>query len=159
MLRETDLQKASRFCICVSAVILGLSGLFKLISAAGTARMLSTVDPLFGITSQQFFLLAGVVEVGTVAVVLRSRNYSRNLILIAALGTDFLLYRAGLRWLGIGHPCPCLGNAAAWTHLPATTMDLITISGLGWLIGSSYVLLLLLLFRSRVPRVALQNTA
>jgi hypothetical protein len=149
-------RKASTICLVVSGLSLGLSAAFKLISALGTARILAEPDPLFGITNQQLFLLAGLLEASVAAVILANRNLRLRLILLAALSANLLLYRLGVWWLGAPQPCPCLGNAAAWTHADPGTLQFVTKASLVWLIASSYGPLLLLtrLRNGRPPQTA-----
>lgn len=147
-------EKTVGWCVYGSGTLLALSTLFKLISAYGSVRILSQPDPVFGINNQSVFLLAGLLEIAVVAMLLRSDNLPFKLFLLAALATNFLLYHAGLWWLGVHAPCPCLGNAAAWTHLPLKTLDLAMKWGLVWLLATSYGPLLMLYFRVKSPTVA-----
>jgi hypothetical protein len=93
--------------------------------------------------------MIGLIELGVVAMIVRSRSVETRLILIAALATNFLLYRVGLWWMGVGKPCSCFGNAAAWTHIAPSTLERLATMGLVWLLATSYLPLLLLLPRWR----------
>jgi hypothetical protein len=151
MFRDLDLERANRLCVWVSGSVLALSALFKLISGVGATRILLEADPIFGITNRQLFFWVGALEIWVVVVLVHSRSLRLKLTLVAVLSTNFLLYRAGLWWLGVRHPCPCLGNAAAWTHADPKTLDLVIKAGLAWLLGSSYVPLLLFFWRGKNP--------
>jgi len=144
-----NLERGARSCLWVSGTLLALSGAYKLISAFGPARILGEPDPVFGITNSQVFILVGLLEAWVVSVLARSPPLHLKLLLVALLSTNFLLYRLGLWWLGIRHPCPCLGNAVAWTRVDAKLLDVIAKVGLGWLLVSSLLLLLLMSCRGR----------
>src|SRR2546427_2043297 len=134
MLRDLDLEKGARFCVWASGCVLALSAILKLVSAGGAARILFQADPIFGVTNQQLFIVLGLFEIWVVGVLLRGRNLRTKLLLIAALSTNFLLYRAGVWWLGLRQPCPCLGSAAAWMHANPKTVDTAIKAGLAWLL-------------------------
>jgi len=147
-------KRFAKLCIWFSACILAASALFKLISAAGRARILSEPDPIFGMRNQQMFFWLGFLELAVAFVLVFSRNLRLQLVLIAALSTNFLFYRAGLWWLATPRPCPCLGNAAAWVHLAPKTLELVTKGAMVCLLAASYGPLALLLWReSSAPSI------
>jgi hypothetical protein len=140
---KSRVQKGALICIWISVVLLAASAVSKLISAGGSARILSEVDPIFGLTNQQLFLWLGIIEAVVVIAVVRTQSVRIKLLLLAGLSTEMLLYRAGLLWLGVPNPCPCLGNAAAWFHLDPNVLDSLLKAGFAWLLGTSYGFLFL----------------
>lgn len=142
-----------KFCLFASGVTLALSAVFKLISASGTAGILTQADPIFGMANRWVFVSAGVVEFFVVCTLALSSVLSFKLRLIAVLSTDFLIYRVGILWLDVRQPCPCLGNAAAWLHVQPDVIDAVAKMALGLLLFCSYVPLLLLWWQKRVANV------
>lgn len=129
--------------IWLSAVAFFLASLMKIISATRSAGILASPDPIFPLSNRQVYVFVGLLE-GVVVVVLLSKWPQRvKLLLVAALSTNFLIYRLGLLWLGIDSPCPCLGNAADWLHASPKTLGLVTKLALWVLIALSYGALLL----------------
>ena len=131
------------FCVWLALGIFVVSGLAKLVSAHGSARVLLQTDEVFGVTNQKLYLAVGTLELCVAAALVKLRSVNLRLMLVAGLSTNFLLYRAGLWLVGAPHACPCLGNAAAWTHLDPKAFDMISKGALVWLLGSSYFCLLL----------------
>jgi hypothetical protein len=140
---DIDLQKSAKIGLWVSGTLLALSGVVKLISALGSARILLEADPLFGISQRELYLLVGILEIWVVINLARRRNLRWKLLLVAALSTNLLIYRIGLWWLHVRKPCPCLGNAAAWTGADPKFLDIIMKASLAWLLVTSYGFLLL----------------
>ena len=135
------LGRVSSVSAWVCVLVLVTSGVAKIVSSLGSAEVLAKADPIFGVANSRVYFWVGIAELGVAAAVAALRSINLRFALIAALSTDFLLYRVGLWWLGKSHPCPCFGNAASWTHLDARTVDSLTAYVLVWLIGSSYAIL------------------
>ena len=133
-------------------MILAFAAALKLVSAAGTARLLSEPDPILGLSVRHAFLFAGCVEAAVVCLLVFLRSPLPKLVLIAGLSTNFLLYRLGLSWMGMSRPCPCLGNAAAWTHIKPTTLDSLMLGSMVCLMAASWGPLLLMSIQSRIQK-------
>ncbi len=134
MFEHVSFNKRAKFCVCVSCLILAVSGLSKLISASGSARILSESDAIFGINNQHLLVAVGALEICVVVALAIISSLRGKLLLIAAVSTNFLLYRCGLWLLDVPRPCPCLGNASAWVHIDPKTLDLIMKGALAWLL-------------------------
>ena len=85
-------------------MVLLLTGLAKLWSAMGEARVLGVRDPLFGLTFRQLMAGVGLVEVVVAWVCLVGRRERLSLVLVGWLSGNFALYRLGLWWLGWKRP-------------------------------------------------------
>ena len=66
------------FFIFSVVVILLLSAVAKLVSATGTAKILSRRDPLIGLSYRRVLLLGAVIESVTVVALLATRVRSRD---------------------------------------------------------------------------------
>ena len=123
--------------------------LVKWIAASGSVRALDLHDPLLLLTNRQVFMLVGGIEiaVGTYALFGRLQRY--QLIVLAWLSTNFLIYRLA-RWVGdLGLPCGCLGNIANWLHLSPNWIDLMMKYVLAYMFIGSYALLIQHWIRAR----------
>lgn len=138
------LEKRTKSCVWLSCAILTVSALCKLIRASGSARILAESDPLFGISNRDLFLLVGLLEIWLAVLLAGRHTLYVKLLLIAGLATNFVVYRAGLFYLGVHKPCPCLGNALEWTHVNVRTLDLAMTGVLLWLLSTSFIPLFLL---------------
>lgn len=121
--------------------IVTITCLTKLVSVFGTAEALKLPDALFGLQHRWVMLLAAGVEAG-VLVVLRSRAAPLpKLASILWLSLNFATYRFCLWLMGVGAPCPCMGNSYGWIGMDAATMDRV-MGGLVVLLvsGSAYLL-------------------
>jgi hypothetical protein len=136
--RSSRKEKLMTAAICFSAVVLTLSAVLKLVSATRNAAILLQPDPIFQLTNRDMFVLVGLLEMAAIGILLSGKPQKLKLFLVAALSTNFLLYRLGLVWLGQTHSCPCFGNAADWLHLPPKKLELITKIALGSLLAVSY---------------------
>lgn len=125
--------------ILVSAgAILALTGLAKVWSAFGSARLLNTPDPLLGIPFGHLMLAVGVLELLIASVCLFSHAQKLSLALVAWLATNFVIYRLGLWWIGYHKPCSCLGNLTDALHISPQTADTAMKIILAYLLIGSY---------------------
>lgn len=99
----------SRWFAVSSGVILTVTGVAKIYSGCGVARVLMESDPVFGVTFRQLFLLVGFVEITIALVCFLDKHPSLSIMLVAWLASSFLVYRLGLTWIGWHRPCNCLG--------------------------------------------------
>lgn len=132
---------AGRFCLS-AALILLLTGLAKVLSTLGISRMLDVADPVFGLKFRHLFMVAGLLELGAAfLILLTDLRHRLELLLIAWLSTNFVIYRAGL-WLMDWHqPCNCLGTLTDALRISPTMADHIMKRLLAYLVLGSYGLL------------------
>lgn len=123
-----------RWFVRSAGVLLLLTGLAKLWSAMGEARVLGVRDPLFGLTFEQLMLGVGLVEVVVAWVCLVGRRERLSLVLVGWLSGNFALYRLGLWWLGWKGPCGCLGHVTDALGVSPTAADLVMKIVLGYLL-------------------------
>ena len=115
-------------------MVLLLTGLAKLWSAMGEARVLGVRDPLFGLTFRQLMAGVGLVEVLVAGVCLVGRRERQGLVLVGWLAGNFALYRLGLWWLGWKRPCGCLGHLTDALGVSPTVADRVMIGVLAYLV-------------------------
>ena len=136
-------KKFSDYYIFSAAVLLFVTAAAKLFAAAGTGAPLNDSDTVFQLSNRQVFWLAGGLELGLSAFLLMKEGWPGvKLMLIAWLATGFLLYRAGLWFLGAPSLCVCLGNLNAQFPLSPRFTNVIMLAGLTWLLAGSGLLLL-----------------
>jgi len=99
-----------RWFVRSAGVVLLLTGLAKLWSAMGEARVLGVQGPLFGLTFRQLMLGVGLAEVVVAGVCLVGHRERLSCVLVGWLSGNFALYRLGLWWLGWKGSCGCLGR-------------------------------------------------
>jgi hypothetical protein len=123
-------------------IILGITGIGKVFSATGPARLLDTTDPLTGIPFRHLLLLVGLVELLNAFFCLFTNRRRLSLVAVAWLSTNFLVYRLGLWFIGWHHPCACMGSLAGMLHLSDQAGDNIMKGVLVYLLIGSYGMLL-----------------
>lgn len=130
-------------CFLVSALIIfSLTGVSKIWAGFGSARVLTTVDPIFGITFGQLMLAAGVAEVVVAILCYSSKRQVLSLGLVAWMSTNFVVYRLGLLWMDWHRPCSCLGSLTEALHIHPDAADNLMKILLMYLIIGSYSLLI-----------------
>jgi hypothetical protein len=132
--------------------ILLITGIAKVTSALGGAKVLQEYDPMLGITFRNLMLVAGSTELGVALVCWFGKDRRLNAGLVALLATNFLAYRIGLWLMNWKRPCTCLGNLTDALHISPSTGDLIMKVALAYLLIGSYALFLWFL---KKPQVAL----
>ena len=145
----TMANKASRLYIASVGVLLIVVSLAKLWSAIGTAGILATEDPVFGIPFRIVMLVAAVIElvIGLVCLFHSSRIFSAAL--VAWFGTTVFLYRVGMFALGWQKPCPCLGSLTDALHLSASTAEAVVRVLLAYFIVGSFAIIAMNWLRQR----------
>ncbi|MGA4644948.1 hypothetical protein [Limisphaera sp. 4302-co] len=114
-----------RWFVRSAGVVLLVTGLAKLWSAVGEARVLEVRDPLFGLTFGQLMLGVGLVELVVAGVCLVGQREKLSLVLVGWLAGNFALNRLGLWWLGWVRPCGCLGHLTDALGVSPTAADLV----------------------------------
>ena len=124
-----------------AGMLLGLTGLAKLVSSTGRAHILLTADPIFHISFRTLFLILGILELAVAAICFLRKRWELPAFLVAALSTNFVLYRLGMVWVGYTRPCPCLGNLTDALHIPPVVADYVLKIILAYLFIGSYAAL------------------
>jgi hypothetical protein len=104
------------FFLC-SGVFLLITGVAKLVSADGNARILQNIDPILNLRFQEIFWIVGGLECGLAFICFLNKQILLRALLIASLASSFLVYRFGLWWVDYHRPCPCLGNLTDALHI------------------------------------------
>ena len=120
-----DTQKLTRWFILSSGTILLITGIAKVLSAFGEARILGTNDPILGVSFRSLMSLAGVIELVISGICFLTNKYALSLDAIAWIATVFLSYHFGLSYVHWHRPCPCLGNLTDLVHIPPSLANLI----------------------------------
>lgn len=115
-----------------------VTGASKLVSAAGSANILYTIDPIFKIPFQDLFVIVGVIELTVCLVCLLGSRIGLQIGLAAWLATNFLMYRIILFKIGWHKPCECLGNLTGAIHIQPKTADIIMRVVLVYIFCGSY---------------------
>lgn len=125
-----------------AALILIATGVAKVASACGSAKLLSEADPIVGIQFRHLLLIIGFVELSIGLVSYVCKGSQIGLMLVSWLATSFVIYRAGLWWMGWHRPCSCLGNLTDALHIPPQLADNIMKGILAYLLIGGYGLLI-----------------
>lgn len=97
------------------AVVLFVTATIKIISAFGSARILTTPDPVFGLTYRWLYACVALIELLVAfAGLFRVTTDATTLILFTWLGGCFLIYHGALYMMNAPEPCGCLGRATDW---------------------------------------------
>lgn len=143
--------------VAIAGGLITASGVLKLLSSVGTARILQQLDPVTGLTYQSLFLIAGFGEALAGLYILLSRNSWHKACLLCWITLAFLTYRVMLLLAGGGAPCPCLGRATDWWPWLAAHQEPVTITLLMFIGLSSVTAMTVQLaaaFRSeRIPHI------
>lgn len=127
-----------RYFIVSASVILLATGLAKIWSSLGTARVLAQGDPLIRIQFGHLMLVVGIVEIVVALLCFFGKSYTLTFGLVAWLATIFFVYRIGLWWIGYHKPCSCLGNLTDALHISPQTADTAMRIILAYLLIGSY---------------------
>ena len=130
-----------RWFLPAAGGVLALTGLAKVCSAIGHARVLDVADPLIGLPFRQLMLLVGLAELFIAFLCLFTDKRQLSLLAVAWLSTNFLVYRLGLWWMGWHKPCSCLGSLTDTLHLSPPAADNVMKVILAYLLIGSYWIL------------------
>ena len=131
-------QKRDRF-VFAAGLVLTLTGLAKIGSVFGHARVLDTPDPLFGIAYRHLLLSVATLELAAASICFYSRNFRLNHYLIAWIATNFLIYRIALWFLGWEGNCRCLGSLTEVLNISDEVADVVSLLFMSFLLTGSYV--------------------
>lgn len=113
-----------RLFVWLVALVLLLTGLAKVGTALAGGSAYGQADVVFSFLSlRQLLLLAGLLELGCVAWLLRPGQPTGKALLILWLSSLFWVYRLGLKLAEVQGPCPCLGAVPLWTPAWAVAVD------------------------------------
>jgi hypothetical protein len=143
-------MKAFHRAFLVSAgVILLITGIAKMWSGFGSARILAVADPLLGLQFGHLIFVAGALELVVANVCLFSKSSQAATILVAWLATNLLAYRLSFWLMGWHRQCSCLGNLTDALHIPPQTADTAMKIILAYLLIGSYGILFHLWWRKK----------
>jgi hypothetical protein len=140
----------------LAAFFLFFTGVAKVWSAFGAAKILTTHDMIFGVQFRILFFAVGLIElfVGWACFkFLRGKLFSA--IILAGFATNLLMYRIGLSILHWQRPCHCLGNLTDALHISPKIAEATMKIILGYLLIGSYATLFWL-WRQRKKAVLTQ---
>jgi hypothetical protein len=129
----------SKYFILSTGIILGLTGMAKVWSGLGTAKVLAAADPVTGVMFGHLMVSVGIVEFIIALFCFISKSLKMVVVLVAWLATSLMLYRFGLWWIDFHKPCSCLGNLTDALHIPPQTADTAMKIILGYLLIGSYI--------------------
>jgi hypothetical protein len=136
-------NRTALFCLRLAGLILLLTGLAKIVSAIGSARVLGVIDPFFGVPFRWLFISVGAIELAVALYIFVGRSLVLRGLALAILVTDMVLYRAGLILTHWPHPCPCLGNFTDTIHVSPALADHFLITALFYMGITGYGITLL----------------
>lgn len=138
-----------RVFVFTAGAILAVTGIAKVLSVFGSARLLEMADPILGLSFRRLMLTTSAVELAVAGVCFFSKSPKLSLILVALLATNLLAYRLALLSMDWHSPCSCLGNLTDALRIPphtvATAMKII----LAYLLIGSYACLFWLWWESK----------
>ena len=146
-------MKIARICIVSAGIVLMTTGVAKLISAAGSAHILQSPDPILGISFRADFLIAGSIESAIALACLLGKRIGLQAGLVAWLSTNLALYRFCVWSVGWHRPCPCLGNLTDAIHVSPQVGDNVMKAVLAYLLIGSYAILFHNWWKNRQLRV------
>ena len=136
------LRASVRIFLFISSLFLIFTGVVKLASACGDAKILNLADPVFGVRYRYLMVIVGTLEVAVAATCIFKKLTMLSLRLVALLATNFVFYRVGMVLVGSKKPCGCLGSLTDALHISARTADTVSKVLLAYLfIGSCGLML------------------
>ena len=124
-----------------AGAIFAITGSAKIVSAFGSAKILTIVDPVLDLRFGHVMVVIGILELAIASLCLINRFQSLSIILIAWFATDLLAYRFGLWWMGWHMPCHCLGNLTDAIHVSSQAADNVMKVVAAYLLIGSYATL------------------
>jgi hypothetical protein len=124
-----------------SAALLAVTSTAKLVSATGNARLLSTAEPLSGMSFKHVFILASVCELAVLISLFSIRTVKIKALSLAWLSSCLLAYRFCLAVSGYHKACGCLGDFTDKLHLPAFIADDFLLASLFYMLGGSLIII------------------
>src|SRR5438105_11942372 len=116
-------KKPIRMFLILSAFLLILTAVAKLVSSAGSAPILEQPEAIFKMNYRHLFWAVAGCELAVAGVCLLARHPGLPATLLALLSTYFLIYRLSIHRLGI-HYCSCLGSLTESLPFSKHSIDL-----------------------------------
>jgi arabinogalactan endo-1,4-beta-galactosidase len=129
---------AIRSFILSAGSILLVTGVAKIVSIFGVARILTANAPSLNISYSHLLVAVGIAEIIIAGVCFVPSLRSQSLLLLAAISTAFLGYRIYLwmnHWPGL---CGCMGNLTGQLGIPMQTAQTMMEWILAYLLAGSY---------------------
>lgn len=105
------------------AILLGIAVAGKIGALVGNAKLLSELDPVFGIPNRELLMGVIVVELGLLIYLRKTTVFLNRLLAVVWLFGCFAIYRTGLFLLDYKKPCSCLGNLGDFAGLTDAALD------------------------------------
>ena len=128
----------TKWFVSSAGVILAVTGLIKVFSAFGDAKLLEMADPIIDIKLGVLMLLVGMAEIIIALICFFGKRPVFPIGVLAWLSTSFVIYRLNLWWIGWKKPCSCLGSLTDAVHIPPQTADMAMKIILAYLFIGSY---------------------
>jgi hypothetical protein len=113
-MQQSDNTLYTKLVEYVTAIILGLTAVLKLVAAAQSSRYLLEPDPILLLPNRAVLLTVATVEIAIALFLIKSSDkwlkFSAHLWVVVC----FSFYRIGWWIADIKEPCSCLGREAAW---------------------------------------------
>lgn len=136
-----QLHDKSVLFIRTAGLILVITGLAKVVSTFGTAKIMQMTDPILGIPFRFLLLGVGILELTIAGFCFLRRFEQLGTALVAWISTAFLVYRFGLWFVGWHHPCACMGNLTDLLHLSPQAADNLMKGLLSYMLIGSFITL------------------
>ena len=129
--------------------VLVLTGIAKLVSGFGHARILLALDPILEVSFRHLFLTVGTIEVLVGGLCWAPRLLGLQLSIVAWLSTSLAIYRLSVYVVGYERACSCLGTLPEALGLAPSSADNALKAVLTFLLVGCYVSLLCVWRRRR----------
>jgi hypothetical protein len=136
-------------------VILGIAGSAKIWSVIENTRILTSIDPVFGVTIQLLLIVVGIIEIVLAVGCALTVAGRYRFMVVAVFSTNLLMYRLCVWMSGMAEPCRCLGNLSDTLHLSSHLADNLMKAVLAYLLIGSYGRLI---WHWRQTRMAMRAT-
>lgn len=130
-----------RSFILSAFIVFIITGVAKLCSGLGSAKVLSMQDPILGICYRYLLVFIGSIEIVVAILCIFKQIEKFAIVIVAWLSTSFALYRLSLYWVNAHQPCHCLGVLTDAIHLSMDSADNIMKGVLTYLLIGSYTIL------------------
>lgn len=146
----------TRFLWSVGVIFI-ITGLAKLFSAMGQAKILSSADPVIGLSNRQVMSGVGVLELALAVYLFKGRSLIAKLGLSSWMVGNILAYRLILGSLHLPPPCSCLGTITDNLPLSPETVGLIMKGLLGYMFTGCSLMVILGVLQWKAQKGNLQK--
>jgi hypothetical protein len=136
-INKLSLPNGQTCFLIFAGVLLGGSGILKLISLFSNGPALQRIDPVLGLSNSVIFLLIGPIEVALACYVLFGQALFWRTLSTAWISTLFAVYHVVAKQAGEAG-CPCLGGSLGWLGLNPKSTGLLSVLLTGYLAVGSY---------------------